>query len=333
VSFYCNSDGPQAISRILAAGLRAKAHQGGPRAVIYTAENHNHAAEILQELVLENIPSPEEQDQIRRTACFVNTVIGKMSGVISNAAEIAELHLTPMTPENRRAFLVEAFNHILISRIHFEEPGFRRGIETFIEKDDLLPFEEAKLYGHNATHALGAFVGWHLDARRIADLSRISGMMDFLRKAFIDESGAALIHRYQRIDPLFTLPGYTEYADDLLDRMVNPNLADTVERVGRDIERKLGWDDRLVGTMRCALSEGIQPVRFALGAAAALAILDPGNLERPDQIHNIFLPIWGDRMEDPQAGQVLEMIQTGLSQLRAWKESGNPQPEFLFNHF
>ena len=71
-------------------------------------------------------------------------------------------------------FLVEAFNRILISQVSFPpmdgEPGFQRGITTFVEKEDLLPFEEAKLYGHNATHALAAYLGSLRGLGRIADL-------------------------------------------------------------------------------------------------------------------------------------------------------------------
>ena len=55
--------------------------------------------------------------------------------------------------------------------------------------------------------------------------------------------------------------------------MTNPYLRDRTERVIRDTPRKLGWDDRLVGTMRLALDAGVTPRRFALGAAAALKTL------------------------------------------------------------
>ena len=41
----------------------------------------------------------------------------------------------------------------------------------------------------------------------------------------------------------------------------------------RDPRRKLGLDDRLVGTMRVALEQGIEPKRYALGAAAAVELL------------------------------------------------------------
>jgi mannitol-1-phosphate/altronate dehydrogenase len=55
--------------------------------------------------------------------------------------------------------------------------------------------------------------------------------------------------------------------------MLNPHLRDAVARVTRDPRRKLGWNDRLIGTMRLALAQGVAPRRYALGAAAALQIL------------------------------------------------------------
>jgi mannitol-1-phosphate/altronate dehydrogenase len=51
-------------------------------------------------------------------------------------------------------------------------------------------------------------------------------------------------------------------------------LRDPVERVIRDPRRKLGWNDRLIGTMRLALDAGVVPHRFARAAAAALELVD-----------------------------------------------------------
>ncbi len=46
VSHY-QSAGPGSLHRLLAAGLRRKATARGPIAVVYAAENHNRAAELL----------------------------------------------------------------------------------------------------------------------------------------------------------------------------------------------------------------------------------------------------------------------------------------------
>ena len=325
VQFYVSS-GPGSIHRLLAGGLRKKAAESGPCAVVYAAENHNHAAEILEAAVFEEVPAGE-LDAVRARVRFLNTVIGKMSGVVSDAQEMQASALAAVTPQAQRAFLVEVFNRILISKICFREasgePGFQRGITVFEEKEDLLPFEEAKLYGHNATHALAAYVGAILGVQRIGDLRLFPDILRFLRAAFIHESGEALIRNHHGKDHLFTPVGYGDYADDLLGRMTNPYLLDTVERVGRDPRRKLGWDDRLVGTMRLALRENLVPRRYALGAAAALAGLDPSFLRSEAPVGTWLEPLWGQvPAERYEKDTIVDLIEDGRCRLKRWCMSG-----------
>jgi len=266
--------GQASVARVLAEGLALKVRQGGPDCVVYAAENHNHAAEILEAKVRGHAAAVDLGSRVQ----FLNTVIGKMSQVIDTAADSGATPLVPMAPGLRRAILVEVFNRILISRIAL--PGFRRGIAVFEEKADLLPFEEAKLYGHNAAHAL---LGYMAAARGLTYMSEAAAdadLMSFVRDAFLFESGGAVIARHGGSDSLFTADGYRLYVDDLMTRMVNPYLRDRVDRVIRDPRRKLGWDDRLIGTMRRALEAGIEPTRFARGAAVALALLQR---EHPDR--------------------------------------------------
>ena len=127
VGCYCGP-GPASLCSIPAAGLRLKAAMGGPRAVICAAENHNHAAEFLKAAVMEEIPG-HERFAIRARVRFLNTVIGKMSGVMADADVILDRQMAPMAPGYPRAFLVEAFNRILISQIRFGvasgEPPFQ----------------------------------------------------------------------------------------------------------------------------------------------------------------------------------------------------------------
>ena len=49
--------------------------------------------------------------------------------------------------------------------------------------------------------------------------------------------------------------------------MTNPFLQNAVERITRDPERKLGWEDRIIGTMRLVLDNNRSPERIAKGAA------------------------------------------------------------------
>ncbi|MBN2270078.1 MAG: hypothetical protein JXN61_05655, partial [Sedimentisphaerales bacterium] len=136
VDFY-QSGGKNSVASLIAEGVKRSEAKG---TIIYTAENNNHAAEILEKLVGQTSSGP-----LPAKVQFLNTVIGKMSRVVDDPAEIAQLKLKTIAPGIERAFLVEQFNRILVSRKQIA--GFKPGIEVFIEKDDLLPFEEAKLYG------------------------------------------------------------------------------------------------------------------------------------------------------------------------------------------
>jgi len=82
------------------------------------------------------------------------------------------------------------------------------------------------------------------------------------------------VQKYSHVgDELFTQAGFRGYAEDLLERMTNPYLGDTVARVTRDIVRKLEIDGRIFGTMQLALEYGIEPRNMAVGALAGIAVL------------------------------------------------------------
>ena len=288
--------GEPAIAALIADGLLAA---GPPATVVYAAENHNRAAERLEEAVRRHATD------LGRPVQFLNTVIGKMSRVVTDPADIEELGLAPITPGLDRAMLVEAFNRILVTRTDL--PGFRPGIEAFEEKGDLLPFEEAKLYGHNAVHLLLGFLAREKGHRMMSDVAADGELMALAREAFLLESGAALIARRGGTDDLFTPDGYRAYADDLLVRMVNPYLRDRVERVTRDPRRKLGWDDRLVGTMRIALEAGIAPHRFARAARAAANLLVEEDPDTP--LKDLLQSLWSADTQNPQqTSQITNLI-------------------------
>lgn len=319
------TEGPGSLHRVLAEGLVRKARESGPRAVVYAAENHNEAAEILERLVMGEVPV-ERRDEVRGIVQFLNTVIGKMSGLVGDPAASG---LMTVTATSSQAFLVEEFNRILISRIRLK-PRFERGISVFEEKEELLPFEEAKLYGHNATHALTAYLGRMAGVRRMTELGSVPGLIEFVREAFLEESGRALIRKHAGVDRLFTPEGYREYAEDLIERMTNPNLMDTVERVGRDPQRKLGWDDRLIGTMRLVRSMGIEARRYGIGAAAGFAALDSRFLEDNAPAGQLAEPLWrSGRIEPAEREDMLLLIEKGRDFLRLWRRLGLADPSQL----
>jgi len=283
VDFY-KSGGANSVASLTAEGLK---NSTAKATIIYTAENHNHAAQILEKAVTEKAGTLFE-----KPVQFLNTVIAKMSRVVRDPAEtearcegsrglrkqggfrseIAELKLEPIAPGIDRAFLVEQFNRILVSRTQISD--FKPGIEVFIEKDDLIPFEEAKLYGHNAIHSLLGFIGAVKGYVRMTEVAEDREIMQIATMASFDECGAALIKKYAHIaDVLFTEAGFRDCAEDLLNRMTNPYLGDTVARLVRDAVRKLAINGRIFGTMQLALEYGIEPRNMALGAMAGIAVL------------------------------------------------------------
>lgn len=238
--------------------------------IIYTAENNNTAAEILKKTV-----STKTGSHITENIQFLNTVIGKMSRVVTDVEEIKQSGLKPIARGIDRAFLVEEFNHILVTKTDIK--GFTPGIKVFVEKANLLPFEEAKLFGHNAIHALLAYLGYAKGYSRMAELKNDPQIMQIARDAFINESGKALIKKYADLnDSLFTESGYKYFAEDLLERITNQYLGDTVARAGRDIVRKLGLNDRIFGTMATVIENGVEPVNMAMGALAGIKWLVDG---------------------------------------------------------
>ena len=286
VDFYCRATPSPA--RLIAQGICPRFNRSRPlRTVVYAAENHNTGAELLRAAVLKEL-QPLDAEQLDRYVQFINTVIGKMSGVVTEVQQIQSAQLAPLVTGMDQAVLVEQFNRILVGRVAWDD--YQRGIDVFEEKSDLIPFEEAKLYGHNATHALIGYLAYREDVTFVSEV-RATPLFDLAREAFIHESGKALCARHRGVDPVFTPGGWQAYVEDLLVRMTNPYLHDRVDRLIRDPVRKLGWDDRLIGTMRMVLDHQITPRRFALGAAAAIELLlaeQPG--KRPQQL---FEELWG----------------------------------------
>lgn len=324
VKFY-DAAGAASVAAMIAAGLDGRGNH--LPTLIYAAENHNHAAERLAEALARH-GSPQRLAEVQT----LNTVIGKMSGVISDVETIDRLNLAPMTPGLTKAVLVEEFNHILVSRVR---PPARRGIEVFVEKDDLLPFEEAKLYGHNAVHSLIGYLAQFRGYQTIAAAGADEWIMRIARAAFLEESGQALLKRHAGLgDALFTPEGYRAYAEDLLERMACLHLNDLVSRVTRDPLRKLGYHDRLYGTMVLAMEAGIKPRNLALGAAAAVlmmarqrglsaglpwAVVEQAPAAR-ENLARLMGQIWGDE-SGHRAEALVDLTWEAITCLRAYEES------------
>lgn len=121
-----------------------------------------------------------------------------------------------------------------------------------------------KLYIHNLTHAICAYLGRLKGYTYIWESVEDKGIRQIARDAGQESA--------QAINKLDGLP-YKElidYIDDLLIRYSNRHLGDQIERVARDPIRKLSPGERLVGSATYCLKAGIEPEHIALGIAAAI---------------------------------------------------------------
>ncbi|MDP7023781.1 MAG: hypothetical protein QGH42_06010 [Kiritimatiellia bacterium] len=247
------------------------------RRYLYTAENSTTAAEALRELVG---AFPE--------AYYLDTVIGKMSKVFT----AGDSELPPLAPGFERGHLVEAFNEIYTTAA----PGIANvGIEGLYPKPDLVPFEEAKLYGHNTVHFMLAFLLHERGHRYMHEVAGHLDLVDLARTVLTEECGAALCRKHGQADSLFTPDAFRQFACRLVERMISPVLEDSVERVIRDPERKLGWHDRMIGAIRLCLAQDVAPTH--LMAATGLAARECFGWDR-DAIAKGLAGLWHDA---PQA--------------------------------
>jgi mannitol-1-phosphate/altronate dehydrogenase len=301
--------GDNSLAQLLARNINPDKPQ-----IIYTSENNNYAAEIL----FEKIKGYTDARRLRQFQT-VNTVIGKMGGVIQDVVTIRELGLDRMTPESRTAVLVEEFNHIVISKIRLQD--YRKGIEVFLEKDDLLPFEEAKLFGHNAVHSMLGFFAALRGYTFMSEIRNDRKLYEYGERAFLDECGAYLLTKYKNADdPLFTREGFTYYATDLLERMTNPYLRDEVQRICRDPLRKLDYDDRFFGTIRGALQHDVRTAILPKAVLGAVCYIIKNKIEvgfpcpdsieelNSEKVRTILMAMWKNRVLDDSSEECLNLV-------------------------
>jgi mannitol-1-phosphate 5-dehydrogenase len=294
-SFTLYDVGEASVAAQLAEGFAKKLSDDSfPACVTYAAENDARAAARLEEACLGHHP-----DGFGDRVQFSETVIAKMCSVVTDPQRIAAESLTPITPDFSRAFLVECFDQILVDAVTL--PNFQRGLSAFIEKPDLDPFAITKFLGHNANHALLGYLAREQGLAYMHEAGQREDLMSFVRQAFLEESGVGLRHRYAAVDDeLFTEAGFAAYAEDALERMVNPFLRDPVDRVTRDPARKLGWEDRLVGSMLAAAEAGITPRLLARGARIALDYLcrETGRDDPAALLEELWQDAPGDRKRE-----------------------------------
>jgi mannitol-1-phosphate 5-dehydrogenase len=134
---------------------------------------------------------------------------------------------------------------------------------------------ERKLFTHNLGHAALGYLGW---LRGFTYVHESLGDPE-LRAIFdgaLDETTLALVRRYPDDIPA---EEQARVRSDVLVRLGNPMILDTIRRVANDPIRKLGPAERLVGSARLCLLEGVSPEKIAHVCGGAYCYFEPEDPE------------------------------------------------------
>ncbi len=240
------------IAKPIAMGLKKKWAQKNMKPLnIIICENLLDANRYLEGLIKKEL-SKNEISLFDKTVGLVEASIGRMVPV--------------MTPEMQKGNIlrvcVEEYCELPV-----EKDAFKGEIPNILNMVPFSPFEffiQRKLFIHNMGHALTAYLG-HLNQYKYIWEANKNQNIKLIAERAMTESAVALSQEHD-----IPLNQILEHVDDLLYRFGNRYLGDTIERVGRDPIRKLGYNDRLVGAANLAIKHNTKPIYICLGIATAL---------------------------------------------------------------
>jgi mannitol-1-phosphate 5-dehydrogenase len=262
------------VIRILAMGLKKRFASGEACPVdIILAENLRNAAYFFDHQLKKYLPEYMIRDRIG----LVETSIGKMVPIMTRE----EIH------QDILQIFAEPYNTLILDRLGFKNP--LPEVKGLAPKTNMKAWVDRKSFIHNLGHASASYFGYlkHPDCPYLYQILEDRVVYQFARSAMM-ESAATLVSLYPSE---FTMAQLEDHIDDLLSRFQNRSLGDTVHRVGRDLFRKLGPEDRLVGAIRLAQKTGnpSDQIIYSLICGFYFRSTDEeGKLFEPDQNFAVF---------------------------------------------
>jgi len=241
------------IIPVIGEGLkkRLKTYPGKALDIII-CENMRNAADYFRNCLLKELGPDFPFSMVG----LVETSIGKMVPIMSQKE----------TEGDPLLVYAEAYNTLILDKKGFKGPIPQ--IPELEPKENIKAYVDRKLYIHNLGHAVMAYTSFVFRPGftfiwQAAEDEELSG----ITQESMWEAGRALIGEYP---DEFNKQNIKRHIEDLVSRFANRALGDTIYRVGRDLYRKLGPDDRLAGGIKLALRHGILPHHVALGVACAM---------------------------------------------------------------
>jgi mannitol-1-phosphate/altronate dehydrogenase len=194
-----------------------------------------------------------------------DTVMGRMCKIV----QPLQAHIEPVVPDADWAVCGEPFFGLPVRRAVMA--GLDRPGEAFqvMSREEFSAQEDVKMLAHNGLHAFLSFLGTLKKAEYFCELTEDPLLMRMAARLLREESAPALLKKHGRA---LGRNFFYNYAPTILRRITCPGLHDPLSRGTRGGMRKLQPWERLVGSLRTVARQGIEPVMFATGIAAAILV-------------------------------------------------------------
>ena len=238
------------IVPFMVKGIEKKAAMGGNLNFI-TCENWKQPADILRKGVEAQIDP----------ACkaYLDSSVGITEAVVMRSAIESDPELLKQDP-----LIVNVQDYWELPVDASRLKGHLPNIQGLKQIEAFTGFLERKFYTYNAANGTVSFLGALLGYKHIADAAHDPWILEILEGVYQETAQAlSLKHNF----PLDEQMAFTRTSKRKLQDYA---IVDFVERNARDPMRKLGPDDRLVGSARLVHSYGIMPENLCTAIAAAI---------------------------------------------------------------
>ena len=247
------------ITEYLTAGIEKRAEINPKPMNIITCENWKKPADILRDGIAAKITEQNKQ--------FFEENVGITEAVIMRSSIEATPDLLEKDPlvVNVQNFWKFPFD---ASRTKAPMPENMICLEPIYA---FTGFLERKFYTYNAANGTTSFVGAVLGYKYIADAAYDPKILELLDGVY-KETSTALSKKHN-----FPFDEQWAFTRTSLNKLQDRNIVDYIERNARDPMRKLGPDDRLVGSARLCLEYGIVPENLSVAIACAMYYEEPSD--------------------------------------------------------
>lgn len=234
------SVGPKAIPFItptIAKGIleRHEKYPDSPLDIIL-AENLRNASEIVGKGIEAHLGKSID---INAYLGLIETSIGKMVPIMPKK----------IVAKDPLIVYAEPYNTLILDKKSFK--NLMPNVAGLAPKENMAAWVDRKSFIHNLGHAATAYYGFihHPESKYMFEIMAQEKVYDFT-KTVMSQAADILLEEYPNE---FTKNDLEDHIDDLICRFSNQALGDTVYRVGQDLYRKLGPEDRVVGAIRMAI--------------------------------------------------------------------------------